>query len=110
MDWDQISSQIRAWEDDPEAFRDEGEGIEPASQEAIDVTWTLLAFARLRENPPLRVVVNGEGGTVMEWRDEKRFLAFEIDRSGEVEVRAFDDAKMVFRGPLESFGSIPRLL
>ncbi len=89
--------RLNEFEADPDAFRDEFEGIEPPSPEAIKVAKALGMIIM----EPLRTVPTGEGGIVFEWRreDARHFLALEITRGGQIEFRYFEDDELKTRAP-----------
>jgi len=93
-----VDRPLIEWGRNPEAFGSEEEGLEPPSieiiQRAVQIASTL---SETGVPSPLRVVMNGEGGIIFEWRDQKTFSTLEITKERHLELCRFDECRLVER-------------
>ena len=91
--WQKLIDQLIDWSTSPSAI-DEDEWQSP-SIDAINRAYHLLDL--LRRNScaiPSRIVVNGEGGIVLERRAGSDVETFEIEEDGSVEYVAFANSRL----------------
>jgi len=94
-EWDEIERQLFVWECDPRQLADEE--IPAPSAEVIQCARQWARFSRANEAPaPFRVVPNGDGGFVFEWRlhDGKSAYTMEFLADGGVEACVFVGHKL----------------
>lgn len=94
-----IEHRLKAWEQQPSQL--EEEGLEPPSAEVFPLVGEVAVVLRDQGvDPPLRVVPNGEGGVVFEWRDHPFFWVLEVERDGALALSVFRNARLVSRHQL----------
>lgn len=94
-----IDGQLKEWQRDPSQLQDEG--IEPPSPEILPLVAEIAVTLRDHGvDPPLRVVPNGEGGVVFEWRDSPYFWSLEVEKAGSLALSIFRNSRLVSRHQL----------
>lgn len=94
--WRAVGERLKALEQYP-AELDE-EGLEPPSAEVLPlVEQVALVLRDHGVDPPLRVVPNGEGGVVFEWRDQPFFWSLDVEKEGALALSIFRNARLVSR-------------
>jgi hypothetical protein len=94
-----IDERLKAWEQHS-ADLDE-EALEPPSAEVFPLVEQVAAVLREQGiGPPLRMVPNGEGGVVFEWRDHPFFWSVEVEKDGSLTLAIFRNARLVSRHQL----------
>lgn len=94
-----IDQQLQEWQRDPSQLEDEG--VEPPSLEVLPLV--VEVAAALRDHgvePPLRVLPNGEGGVVFEWRDTPYFWSLEVEQTGSLNLSIFRNSRLISRHQL----------
>jgi hypothetical protein len=72
--------------------------LQPPTAEVLDRACEFAAFCRDHGvDPPLRVVPNGAGGVVFEWRARPYFHTVEIRADGGAELLVFENSKLLTR-------------
>ena len=94
-----IDRQLKEWQRDLSQLEDEG--VEVPSAEILPVVAEVAATLRDHGvDPPLRVVPNGEGGVVFEWRDSPYFWSLEVEQVGSLVLSIFRNSRLVSRHQL----------
>ena len=98
--WQRVmDSHLKEWQENPVQFEDEGR--EPPVPEILPVVAEVAAALRDRGvEPPLRVVPNGEGGVVFEWRDSPYYWSLEVEKAGSLALAVFRNSRLVCRHQL----------
>ncbi|MCC6488618.1 MAG: hypothetical protein IT364_14065 [Candidatus Hydrogenedentes bacterium] len=97
--WNTVMTRLRAWYENPDQLVDEN--IVPPSSETIYKAYRLaLAMRDSRSPGPLRVVPDGEGGSVFERQEGSVFETICIEATGRVEVMLFEGSRLCARRPV----------
>jgi hypothetical protein len=94
-----IEETLKEWQRDPGALDEDD--LEPPTLAILPVV--IEVAKALRDNsvdPPLRVVPNGEGGVVFEWRDRPWFWSLEVEHTGLLTLSLFRDGRLISRHQL----------
>jgi hypothetical protein len=97
MQWEKlIDERLRKWLAEHEELCDE-EFTAPSEErigQAIDFAINLL---EMNCPAPTRVVLDGHGGIVFEYRGDRRSVSVRIEADGSIECIAFQDGSLVER-------------
>jgi hypothetical protein len=97
--WQAINDRLKVLEQHPAEFDEEG--LEPPSADVFPlVDEVALVLENRGVSPPLRVVPNGEGGVVFEWRDHPFFWSLDVEKEGGLALSIFRNARLVSRHQL----------
>ena len=95
-----ISEILTAWLIQPSHFCDDD--LESPSEESIWSALRLVAhFQRQKEWFPQRIVMDGEGGIVMDDFEKWQIVQYGIDKDGQIEKLVFEDSHLVSRENVE---------
>ena len=74
------------------------DGLESPSEQSIWSAMRFIAdFYRRKEEMPVRIVEDGEGGIVMDAWNDSETTSYSIDRDGRIEKMCFRDSLLVSR-------------
>ena len=94
-----VESRLTAWDEAAEE-RDE-DGLAPPSRTLVSIAFEVAAKLRGAGVPvPLRMVQDGAGGIVFEWRHGATSDKLRLDANGCIEATGFYDSKLVYRRPI----------
>ena len=91
-----INDTLNTWQSNPTQLEDDG--LEAPSLEVIHFTQQIATRLRDADWPaPLRIVPNGEGGILFEWRSIPDFFTLEIEEDLSVEWIVYHDSQVQHR-------------
>jgi hypothetical protein len=94
-----IDGTLGEWQRDLSQLDDEG--LEPPAREILsEVVKVAMALRDRGVDPPLRVLPNGEGGVVFEWRDNTYLSSLEMEKGGSLTLSVFSNSRLVSRHQL----------
>lgn len=93
--WERFFSQLQEWQESP-GHEDEDGYVSP-SQISISTSQALLeALRKAGVTAPSRLVMNGDGGTVVKFTEgDSGKSVFEIEENGEIELRRYKNSRVV---------------
>jgi hypothetical protein len=94
-----IDERLKAWQQSPEELDEDG--LEPPSAEIFPlVEEVALVLKEQGVDPPLRIVPNGEGGVMFEWRHPPFFWSLDVEKDGSMALSVFRNSRLVSRHQL----------
>jgi hypothetical protein len=94
-----IESKLIEWGEASEGADEDG--LAPPSRTIVSVALQIASELRNAGVPiPLRMVQDGDGGIVFEWKRGARSDKLRLDASGRIEALGFYDSKLVYRYPI----------
>lgn len=98
MTWEQARREVWNCHFNPP---DEDAFLEPSHSATAVAFQVLDEFEQAACMPPHAVVMDGDGGIVIEWRKEDDWIRVEIDEQGKEEGVRFRGRERVYRGPVK---------
>lgn len=92
-----LDDYLIEWGQRPELVAD-GE-LRPPTQAALSAACRIAMEWADNTPAPHRIIPDGEGGLVFEWRSDNRFVSAEITATGSCEFLTFDDGRLIARCP-----------